>query len=184
MRPASRLERWKKPPVKGGPDTPRSAGWRPKGASPTFVLGLCLFLQSCDRSHGDASPISPGRAAAQAGVAQGTQGRTIADEPHAAPPIPAGFQGEWNAEPSACGSGLHDSRLVISARELRYYESGGPVTAAELISPGVLKVTASVQGEGESWTEQRMFQLSPDGQTLTDITNTERLVRRRCPDPR
>lgn len=184
MRLASRLEPWKKPLVDGGPDTRRSAGSRPKGVFPTFVLGLCLLLQSCDRSPGDASPTSPGRAAAQAGVAQGTQGKTIADEPHKAPLIPAGFQGEWNAERSACGSGLHDSGLVITARELRYYESGGPVTAAELISPGVLKVEASVQGEGESWTEQRVFQVSPDGQTLTDITNTERLVRRRYPDPR
>src|SRR5690606_4030526 len=109
---ASRLERWKKSLVEDGPDTQGSAGSRLQGASLALVLGLCLFLQSCDRTPGDASPISPGRAAAQADVTQQPQGTAIADEGHTAPLIPAGFQGEWNAELSACGSGRHDSRLV------------------------------------------------------------------------
>lgn len=142
------------------------------------MLVLSPMLPSCAPDPRPSAPASgllsesaaPPAASPQASTSRPTE-----------PRIPAAFQGEWNSDPSACGSGLHDSRLVISETNLRFYESSGLVTAARSSRPEQLEVEVALSGEGEAWTERRTFRLSPDGATLVDVTNAQPLVRRRCP---
>ena len=96
-------------------------------------------------------------------------------EPEAAAIIP----GEWNADLSACGTGLSDTRLRIDAARLTFYESIGMVRRVEIESEQVVDVTAEYRGEGETWTDERRLSLSPDGDSLTITGST--LTRSRCP---
>lgn len=94
--------------------------------------------------------------------------------------IPARVHGEWNADLSACGTGRSDSRLRISASEVRFYESTGTVRSVEIESDREIVVTAEYQGEGETWQDERRMMLSEDGSSLT-VSNGGDLVRYRCP---
>lgn len=65
--------------------------------------------------------------------------------------IPAAFQGEWNERVEDCGTGNNDSRLRISASEVRFYESGGRVRGAFLHGPYELIIVLDMSGEGQTW---------------------------------
>ncbi|MDP1619185.1 hypothetical protein [Phenylobacterium sp.] len=95
---------------------------------------------------------------------------------------PPAFQGEWNADLAACGGGGDESRLTIGADTIGFYESQGQISATRLQGEGRLAVEAMMSGEGETWVDSRVFQISEDGQTLTDVTEgSTGMVRRRCP---
>ena len=94
--------------------------------------------------------------------------------------IPSRFQGEWNQDPSACGTGASDTRLRIGAEELRFYESAGDVSEVEVVNDRVIDVTASYSGEGQSWTNKRRLTLSEDGGTLTVSGDGATMTRTRC----
>lgn len=102
-----------------------------------------------------------------------------ADEPDVAS-IPARFQGEWNAELDACGTGESPTRLRISADRIRFYESAGVVQAVAIESERVVNVTAEFTGEGQTWVDERRLTLSDDGSRLT-VSGGGDLVRHRCP---
>lgn len=102
------------------------------------------------------------------------------DRDDAVATIPARFHGEWNADLSACGTGQSETRLRISADQVRFYESVGQVEAVDVESERVITVTAEYQGEGETWQDERRMTLSADGSSLT-VSNGGDLVRRRCP---
>ena len=91
--------------------------------------------------------------------------------------IPASFQGEWNTDAAACGSGSNESRLVISADTMRFYESSGPVQSAS-VDGNELTVVVRLTGEGETREATYRFRLSADGRTLTDADSA--LARQRC----
>jgi len=96
--------------------------------------------------------------------------------------IPSAYHGEWNIDPSACGTGLHDSRLVIGPRRLQFYESSGDVRTVRVSGERRITVTSDFSGEGETWTGTDHFLLSPDGDSLTTSGGRgEATVRRRCP---
>ena len=91
--------------------------------------------------------------------------------------IPASFQGEWNTDAAACGSGSNESRLVISADTMRFYESSGPVQSAS-VDDNELTVVVRLTGDGETRDATYRFRLSADGTTLTDADSA--LARQRC----
>ena len=91
--------------------------------------------------------------------------------------IPARFRGEWNTDTAACGSGSNDSRLVIAADTIRFYESSGPVQSASA-DDNELTVVVRLTGEGETRDATYRFRLSADGRTLTDADSG--LARQRC----
>lgn len=91
--------------------------------------------------------------------------------------IPARFRGEWNTDAAACGSGSNESRLVIAADTIRFYESSGPVQSAS-VDDNELTVVARLTGEGETRDATYRFRLSADGRTLTDADSG--LARQRC----
>ena len=91
--------------------------------------------------------------------------------------IPASFRGEWNTDAAACGSGGNESRLVIAADTIRFYESSGPVQSAS-VDDNELTVVVRLTGEGETRDATYRFRLSADGRTLTDADSG--LARQRC----
>lgn len=91
--------------------------------------------------------------------------------------IPAAFIGEWNTDTEACGTGNNDSRLRISARQIRFYESDADVRTVGVLSQRAIKVSASFAGEGQSWNDQVELVLSRSGD---DLSSGE-ITRHRCP---
>jgi hypothetical protein len=88
----------------------------------------------------------------------------------AAPAIPAALQGRWGLTPADCTSALGDAKglLVISAAELRFYESRA------VPSPGVESDSDSIggnfrfTGEGQRWTRFEKFELRGDKLVRTE----------------
>ena len=101
--------------------------------------------------------------------------------------IPVRFQGEFNAAPRYCGTGLSDMRLRISATKIRFYESEGTVKSILTQPNGEITVMAEYSGEGETWTDMDQFALSRDGRQLTvrnpssEQTAQQSTIRIRCP---
>jgi hypothetical protein len=95
--------------------------------------------------------------------------------------IPEAFRGVWNAD-GICRKGEpDDSKLTITARELRYYESGGSVISVAVRDTRKIAVKAKFGGEGETWIDTEEFRLSPNGDSLTAIfRNGTSFMRRRC----
>jgi hypothetical protein len=95
--------------------------------------------------------------------------------------VPAGFHGYWEPDLKLCGTYGGDGRLVISANELHFYESIGPVRAVLVENPRDAIVIAQLRGEGETWLAHRHFRLSEDMNTLTDVLEHGNVIRHRCP---
>lgn len=98
------------------------------------------------------------------------------------PVVPKQFRGEWNAKLSDCGTGMNDSRLVIRAGYIEFYESEGEILAVVTRGANELGVIAELSGEGDSWLAYSQFKLSEDGQALVngaDEATASKL--RRCP---
>lgn len=105
-----------------------------------------------------------------------------AAERHAS--IPARFQGEWNMRADHCGTSLNDSRLRISAREIRHFESRGKVLAVVTRGRNELAVITESSGEGETWLATQQYRLSANQRELIDTRSEPALVRHRCPASR
>jgi hypothetical protein len=96
--------------------------------------------------------------------------------------MPVEFRGEWNQKLRDCGTDLNDSRLVIGPHEINFYESEGPITSIQRVSPSEVRITVSLTGEGEGpWRQTIRFRLSGDKEALSDVTRNEPFVRLRCP---
>ena len=129
-------------------------------------LAIALLLVACSPGDEDQPGTAPAESAASA----------------ISITAPPAFQGEWNADLAACGGGGHESRLTIGPDTIGFYESQGQISATRLAGDGRLAIEAMMSGEGETWVDSRVFQLSEDGQTLTDVTEgSTGMVRRRCP---
>ena len=103
----------------------------------------------------------------------------VAAEPRAE--IPTQFRGEWNAERNQCGQPGSESMLWIQAKDLSFYESGGPARAIVTQGASDLAVIVESSGEGESWLAYHYFRLSDDRQSLTSVSDEFEFVRYRCP---
>lgn len=116
-------------------------------------------------------------------VLAGLVASPIAAAAQAPTTVPKPFRGEWNATLEDCGTGMNDSRLIIGARDVRYYESGGRVLAAVTRGRFELALVLELSGEGETWMTTAQYALSPDGKKLTDMDQSaeQPMVRYRCP---
>ncbi|KRA66960.1 hypothetical protein ASD89_01630 [Caulobacter sp. Root656] len=98
------------------------------------------------------------------------------------PLIPAEFRGEWNSKTEDCGTANNDSRLVISADKIEFYESTGTVRAAFMRGPFEALIVADMTGEGATWLDSYKFILAGDGHYIsTPSLDGTRFVRYRCP---
>ncbi|HYG26874.1 MAG TPA: hypothetical protein VD906_08200, partial [Caulobacteraceae bacterium] len=74
--------------------------------------------------------------------------------------VPAAYQGEWNADLEACGTGMHDSKLEIGPDTISFYESSGRIKSASEWEGGDLTILADVTGEGETRETTHTYRLS------------------------
>ncbi|PZV16005.1 MAG: hypothetical protein DCF20_09635 [Pseudanabaena sp.] len=96
--------------------------------------------------------------------------------------VPVQFQGEWNSNLKHCGTNLNDSRLILSAAHIQFYESNGPIKAIVTEGQFELALISKLSGEGGNWLSYRQYRLSADRSKLTDVTNeNSKFVRYRCP---
>ena len=95
--------------------------------------------------------------------------------------VPEAFRGEWDADVAACGTGPRESAVRIGAESIWGYESGGRLMNISRRGNTEFTATAHLSGEGEEWSTPIHFALSPDSNTLKDLTLGARgLVRYRC----
>jgi len=96
--------------------------------------------------------------------------------------VPERFHGEWNSNPADCGSPDNDSIMVIEAREIGFYEGTGRVRGAFQDSPNDVLIVVTISEEEETSTTAMRFAISPDGNRLTEYSESaEPFVRHRCP---
>ncbi|MED5546885.1 hypothetical protein [Novosphingobium profundi] len=98
----------------------------------------------------------------------------------AAPTIPEAFQGHWEEERRFCAS-PSDATLTLTATALKGWEATGAVTGVEDVGPRAIVITASFDGEGQTWTSSDRYELSGDGSTLTTTNEKFTFQRFRCP---
>ena len=96
-----------------------------------------------------------------------------------AAPIPAAFRGIWAESRALCGNLAHPSRLVISGRTLRFYESVVTESRVERLGEREINVVGTTAGEGTTRPAEYHFSLNAAGDTLTDEAGGG-MVRRRC----
>src|SRR3546814_12574241 len=83
--------------------------------------------------------------------------------------VPRRFQGDYAADTPACTTPAHESRLTIGAWRIKFHESSGAITAVEGGGRGGdITITTALTGEGETRQATYHFNLSDEGQTLTD----------------
>ena len=95
--------------------------------------------------------------------------------------IPQSFWGEWNTNLLECGTGLNDTRLLIDARRVRFYESDGEVRRVIFHNSRAITVTGSYSGEGQVWDRTDQLVLSRSRNDLTITSEGSSLTRQRCP---
>ncbi|MCP9819676.1 hypothetical protein KBZ18_09240 [Synechococcus sp. Cruz-9H2] len=105
--------------------------------------------------------------------------------------IPERFRGEWQDSRHPCGSPINmETRLLLQAGTVTFYESGGPAVAVVTSGTSELALITALAGEGQTWLDLRRFLLSADQSTLTDVTHAggpdqdKPFVRKRCPPQR
>ena len=151
-------------------------------------LGAALLLAglaACGREDpADAvpAPSAPPWAGASTPDAAAAPTPVPASTPVGAPVVeaPERFRGEWNTNLADCGTGLNDSRLVIEARTMRFYETSGPILRVEQPAADEVAITAALSGEGEGPTETT-HRFRVDGDLLSAPGEGEQIFRRRCP---
>jgi hypothetical protein len=107
--------------------------------------------------------------------------RASAPDPNAT--IPDAFRGTWASDAIACRRPAHESRLVLQADRVAFYEGAGPVKSA-VVDGNDITVLAELASEGRTEETTYVFHLSDDGNTLTDISTGPGMVRQRCPPAR
>lgn len=120
------------------------------------LLVLALALGACrPREEAD----EPAASIEPAGAAR------VSELPAGSALAPAALLGVWNESAAACG-GDNLTQVIISEREIRFYESGGSFTSVTE-QDGATLLATDMQGEGESWQATFAARLSPDGGALT-----------------
>lgn len=109
-----------------------------------------------------------------------TSGGPRSTPPRRAGVVPPRFHGEWNRNVADCGSGLNDSRLMLSADRVGFHESTGRILSTTHYGANEVGISLEMSGEGERWAARYRFRLSHDGRELTDVGNGGRWVRYRC----
>lgn len=102
--------------------------------------------------------------------------------PSSAAKIPAALQGRWALTPRDCTSPLGDAKglLVVSATELRFYESRAVAAADVQTSPTSISGNFSFTGEGQSWIKNETFEIQQDKLVRTESDPVASFTYARC----
>ncbi|MEF3081630.1 hypothetical protein V3391_05315 [Luteimonas sp. SMYT11W] len=94
--------------------------------------------------------------------------------------IPDRFLGRWDADADACRSGGSDMALRLEPGALRFHESIATPTSVLPLDNDAVRVTADYEGEGQTWTAERLLRLDgPDTLFVGDDAG-EGVSRVRC----
>lgn len=154
------------------------------------VLAMLLPLAACGRSeeprnYADASdnaavqePDSPieGEPPASPSPPPKPPSATVTDQSR----LPAAFLGEWTGVNADCADKAADMHLAITPRALQFYESQGTIVGVAQASPRAVRIDASYEGEGQSWTRKQTLTLSDGGDRLTITDEDSSVARKRC----
>jgi hypothetical protein len=154
---------------------------------PVAILMACAMVGACAGEPADPQDNRPGEIAAAnapTDVPVNAATPSAEDENDASPAtepaaVPAAFRGTWAETVALCGNRSHTSRLEISERSLRFYESVMEVDRVEQLGPREINVIGTSTGEGTTRSSERHFSLDAAGETLTDEAGGG-MVRRRC----
>ncbi|NJN72695.1 MAG: hypothetical protein HC799_07730 [Limnothrix sp. RL_2_0] len=180
-------------PVKGSEQPPSgvertlyNVGFTEVAACAGTGLGQCRFdFYHPDRSEDNSLAVTTYGGGKPEVAAWSTQSRKAAggstkDSTKPQSTIPVSFHGKWDMSLEGCSIQGSDGRLVIEANRIQFYESSGPVTEVYVQGDSQITVTGEMSSEGMTEVDTRVFQLSGDRSTLTDVGDYN-VVRYRCP---
>ena len=108
--------------------------------------------------------------------------RPVTKAPAAQAALPAAMQGRWGLTPADCMPGRSDAKglMVISADDLRFYESRALPGADVQTSPQIVSGKFNFTGEGQTWTRYEAIKV--DGQKLirTESSPTASFTYAKC----
>lgn len=156
---------------------------------PFISCALIIAVVSCGRNE----PVDK-QAAKAAGIPDvSAPAPTAIGEPHKntepakplPPPaekIPASLQGRWGLAPADCSGHPSAAKglLVVTADELRFYESKA-VPAADVAADGdSISGTFAFTGEGQSWSRYEALKLNKNVLMRTEIKPTASFSYAKC----
>ncbi len=103
-------------------------------------------------------------------------------KPSPAPAIPAALHGRWAMAPDDCISTRDDAKglLVISATEIRFYESRAVPGANANASADSIRGDFTFTGEGQTWTKFELLQLNRQELVRTESNPTASFTYAKC----
>lgn len=125
-----------------------------------LLLAACGGADEAALPSGDESPIP---VEPDGGIGDGaTPAETAADD------IPEVLRGRWGLVAADCEPGRADAKglLVISADQLRFYESVGTLGAATERTPDRLRADFAFTGEGMTWNRDMLLEAQDGGKAL------------------
>jgi hypothetical protein len=137
---------------------------------PLIASGMIIVIAACSRHDpvaNDVKPVNlplPENDTTPDPLARPPQGDTepaAPASPTAAAVIPAAIQGRWGLSPGDCTSHRGDAKglLVISASELRFYESRAVPSPGLQVDSNSVSGNFRFTGEGQSWTKYETIEL-------------------------
>lgn len=152
-----------------------------------WMLPLSVALLACACTQTTAPPADPSGAAPTASTPKPTSRPapqpTTPVTPEAPAPgrttdtVPTRYHGRWAADAAACAADTHESRLVIGASQVTFYEGSGAVKSASE-DGNTVSVVMTQTSEGNTFEATRRYTLSGDGNTLSD--GDSGMARMRC----
>jgi len=143
----------------------------------TGLAGLTACAGGSEDRAGGSTPPATNSATDSATPTTGAPS-TSGKSPTTANTIPEAYRGHWNTRLADCPGDSGEGKLIVEARAMTFYESVGHVVAVTPQNDRI-SVTLKRSGEGQTWQDTGTWKLSPDGATLTDVTNGA--TRSRCP---
>src|SRR5688572_32960415 len=160
------------------------------GRSSLFALAAALALGACEKRDAVADEADnvaglptinkPAPSADGAPPANATSAAPVAET--AAAPIPAALHGRWGLTPADCTSQLGDAKglLVVSATDLRFYESRAVPARNVNSSTDSIGADFDFTGEGQTWTKFQTLQLKRDKLVRTESSPMASFTYARC----
>lgn len=145
------------------------------------ALAVALSLGACsqDKSEPQPDPAASPPAAASADIAaqdaarasdpaMAQAGATSSADQSGSGDIPASVRGRWGMVPADCTSTAGDAKglLIVSARELKFYESVAKLGEVKERTDMRIRGTFTYSGEGQTWTQDVVLDVQDAGNTL------------------
>ncbi|MFN7128610.1 MAG: hypothetical protein ACK4OJ_06045 [Brevundimonas sp.] len=96
--------------------------------------------------------------------------------------IPDAFHGRWERDVSSCANTESNTRILVDAKSISYYEDGDTVISVTARSPDRIDLVVDYENYDGSERRNRTLSLSDAGETLTfSYADGAQYVNYRCP---